>query len=204
MIRTLDVLLATRPTALNWLHAIHLAQPCTQTHLEELACLSRHARGRRIALEIGTFQGVSAATIAATLHEDGVLYCVDPWPPHRGRETPSLAICKRHLKRAGVWSKLRLLQGTSETMREQIPEKVDFAFIDGDHSYDGLARDWQVVQPRLADDAVVAFHDTSIPEGEPTRDHECRRYFEQVIKCDPRIEHIECVRSTNIVRCRHQ
>lgn len=36
----------------------------------------------------------------------------------------------------------------------------DVAFIDGDHSYDGVRADWLLWQQYLAPGAIVAFHDT--------------------------------------------
>ena len=37
---------------------------------------------------------------------------------------------------------------------------IDFAFIDGDHSYEGVKLDWEVLSPRMTEFGVVVFHDT--------------------------------------------
>lgn len=37
---------------------------------------------------------------------------------------------------------------------------IDFAFIDGDHSYDGITRDFLNVYPLLSEKGSIAFHDT--------------------------------------------
>lgn len=42
---------------------------------------------------------------------------------------------------------------------------IDFAFIDGDHSYHGIANDFFNVWPYLSPNAIVAFHDTAIIDG---------------------------------------
>ena len=34
--------------------------------------------------------------------------------------------------------------------------------IDGDHSYDGVRQDWKLVQPYLAEGAIVWFHDIQV------------------------------------------
>jgi len=39
-------------------------------------------------------------------------------------------------------------------------DKIDFAFIDGDHSALGVLQDFNMVLPYLADNALVVFHDT--------------------------------------------
>ena len=197
-------LLLKRPTLVNWLHALGLVSPRTQTRPDELACLERHAQGRRLALEIGTFQGVSAAVIARAMAADGRLYCVDPWPLHRGRETPEFQIYKRLLKRSGVDGKVTYLQGTSKTMGDRFPQDLDFAFIDGDHSYDAVVLDWRAVRPRLAKGAVVCWHDTSVPRDAPERNFGSCRFFDEVVRTDPDFEHLETVYSLNAIRRRAQ
>ena len=45
------------------------------------------------------------------------------------------------------------------------PDGIDFAFIDGDHSYLGLKNDFSIVYPRLKSTGVIAFHDTLMIDG---------------------------------------
>jgi hypothetical protein len=42
---------------------------------------------------------------------------------------------------------------------------IDFAFIDGDHSYHGIANDFFNVWPYMSDKGIVAFHDTAVIDG---------------------------------------
>jgi predicted O-methyltransferase YrrM len=192
-------LLQTHPRALNFLHAIGVASPATQTVGIELACLARNAAGRRAAVEIGTFQGVSARVIAKALAADGKLYCIDPWDPVGDAENAVFTIAKRHFRRSGVQSRFVLLQGTSRTMAAAVPASLDFVFIDGDHSYEGLAADWEMVAPRMASGGVVCLHDTTVPAEEPHRTHGSVRYFDDAIRHDPRFRHVETVYSMNVM-----
>mgnify|MGYP001594168688 CR=1 FL=1 len=43
--------------------------------------------------------------------------------------------------------------------------KIDFAFLDGDHSYNGLKNDFNAVYPLLSDIGIIAFHDTQKIDG---------------------------------------
>lgn len=37
---------------------------------------------------------------------------------------------------------------------------IDFAFIDANHSYDGVSNDFYAIEPFLSSNAIVVFHDT--------------------------------------------
>lgn len=193
-------MLLNRPRILNMLHAMGVAAPATQTIGVELEGLTRYALGKRVALEIGTFQGVSARVIAAALASDGRLHCIDPWDPIDGRENVTFTIAKRHFARNRVSNRIVFLQGTSVTMEKRIPSNLDFVFIDGDHSYEGLATDWAVVAQRVAPGGIVCLHDTTIPAAEPERQHGSVRYFEEVIRADPRFRHVETIHCMNVLQ----
>ena len=173
--------LYTRPTVLNWLHIGGIFVPHTQTHDVELACLARHAKGRRLALEIGTYMGVSACAIAASMAPDGRLFCVDPWVPRRGRENPCLTICRRELTRKGLLDRVEFVRAESRRANEILPGAFDFAFIDGDHSLDGIKTDWEIVRHRLALGGIVCLHDSLVPLAEPWRRPPSVEYFAEVI-----------------------
>jgi predicted O-methyltransferase YrrM len=36
---------------------------------------------------------------------------------------------------------------------------IDFLMIDGDHTYEGVKRDWEIYSPLVAPDGLIAFHD---------------------------------------------
>jgi hypothetical protein len=43
--------------------------------------------------------------------------------------------------------------------------KIDFAFIDGDHSYNGIKNDFFKVYPYMSERGIIAFHDTLRIDG---------------------------------------
>src|ERR1043165_2148602 len=126
--------LSNRPRIYNALHALHLVQAHTETQPNELACLARYAKGCETAIEIGTFMGVSAARIAASLSVNGRIYCVDPY--YGGDAL--LKICLRHLRRHRVFAKVELIRLLSHEAIDKLPPKADFIFVDGDHSWKGI------------------------------------------------------------------
>jgi predicted O-methyltransferase YrrM len=46
-------------------------------------------------------------------------------------------------------------------------DRVDFLFIDGDHTYQGVKRDFELYSPLVRPDGVIAFHDVCHHPGQP-------------------------------------
>jgi predicted O-methyltransferase YrrM len=54
--------------------------------------------------------------------------------------------------------------------------KLDFLFIDGDHSYEGVKKDFEMYSPLVRSGGLIAFHDIT-PCGPPK---EVFKYWEEV------------------------
>ena len=199
----LDGLLFRRPTLLNILHWLHLKSPTSQTITPELEALEAHARGKRLALEIGSYQGVSAAFIARALGDGGKLYCIDPWPDTPGgAANPGFRMFSRHLRRLGLADRVVVLRGFSAEVTDRIPGGLDFIFVDGDHSRAGIEGDWKIVKAKLRPGGIVCLHDTVIPPQEPWRTLDSVRFFEEVISGDPDFRLVRQVHSMTVLEKR--
>jgi len=155
-----------------------------------------------VAVEIGTDEGVSAAYIARAIAAEGMLHCVDPWIEIRGTTNPSWCIAMRHLRRTRVMAKINIHRDFSQNVLDAIPAKLEFAFIDGDHSRKGIEIDWSWVAPRIEQGGIVCLHDSVTPASEPWRVLDSTRYFTEVIAQDPRFEVVETVHSLAVLRRR--
>jgi len=67
---------------------------------------------------------------------------------------------------------LHLIRGDSHKqlslrlVQEKIgSSQLDFLFIDGDHTYDGVKRDFEMYSPLVRKDGIIAFHDI-VPHAE--------------------------------------
>ncbi len=107
-------------------------------------------------LEVGTFKGGSARIISAALDDlerGGQLITVDPFPELIEIEWNAIA------------HNARKVQGYFPRDFERRPElsglRFDLAFIDGDHSYDGLLEDLRYLPRILEADSYVLLHDAS-------------------------------------------
>lgn len=54
---------------------------------------------------------------------------------------------------------------TLETVKKMCPS-FDFIFIDGDHSYEGAKKDFEMYAPLVRKDGIIAFHDARVTDNE--------------------------------------
>lgn len=105
----------------------------------------------------------------------------------------------RHIRRCQLLQKVVVIRGYSAQMDEHLPVSLDFVFVDGDHSWDGISADWKIVKKRLSKGGIVCLHDTSVPPEEPWRTPDSVRFFDEVIANDTEFQHVETVYSLNVL-----
>lgn len=118
-----DVLAAVeRETA-----AMPSAGMCMTPEQGALMTLLARIAGARAALEIGTFTGYGAISIARGLVPGGSLLCLEASEEYA-------AIARRNLARAGVTDRVELRVGPAAEALRAMPEapRFDFAFLDAD------------------------------------------------------------------------
>jgi cephalosporin hydroxylase len=124
----------------------------------------------RVVVEIGTARGGTLCAFTRVAAEDALLVSVDlPGGAFGGGYPRWRAPLYRAFARKG--QRVELLRGDShaeetlERVREVLGGRpVDFLFVDGDHSYEGVRRDVELYRPLLREGAVVALHDI-VPQG---------------------------------------
>lgn len=189
------------------LHALRVAlrvdQPHTQTTLAEQRSLVAHARNRLRAVEIGVYEGANTVRIAGALGPAGVLYAVDPF------FSGSLGICwgevisRRHVSVSGHRPKVVFVKAFSWDALKSVGERLDFVFLDGDHSLEGITRDWEDWSQRIVPGGVILLHDTRASVHNPGVEKlGSALYFEQHIRHDPRFRLVEQVDTMSVLERR--
>ena len=123
-------------------------------------------------VEIGVFRGHTTRYLCeAAQVTGGMVYGFDFWGIDRFTHYDgySKAAVRRYLKTWGV-ENFKLLQIDTKTkeFKQLLKEKcpvIDFAFIDGDHSYDGIKYEFEAVYPLLNREGMIVFHDTLMIDG---------------------------------------
>lgn len=153
---------------------------------EQFGLLGFLARGCKLALDLGTFTGLSAMALARAM-PDGRVITVD-----RSREWMSIA--ERHWQAAGVRERIDARVAEVDQVLADLArsgERVDFAFIDVDKA--GLTRYADAILDVLAPDGVIAADNTLWhgwvldPERQDADTEGVRRFNERVAQ-DPGLE----------------
>ena len=137
---------------------------------DEAALLTMLARlvGARRALEIGTFTGYGAISIARGLAEGGSLTCLEVSDEYA-------EIARRNIESAGLSDRVEIKVGPADEALRAMPEEptFDYVFIDADKT--GYPTYYDLVVPRLVSggllllDNVFLGGDVVSPDDERTR-----------------------------------
>ena len=136
-----------------------------------------------LCVEIGSWVGKSSIVIAKGLAagDGGRLHCIDPFNAagdERSRERyaarfgsrqPDLErLFRTNVKRFRVSDRIVVQKGYSHDLVSSWQAPIDFLFLDGDHSYEAVLRDFSDWTPFVKEGGVVAMHDVWLdrPPGE--------------------------------------
>lgn len=168
----------------------------TQTTAAEQSCLARHAAGRGSLVEIGVMHGATTALLRSVMAPNGVVTGVDRHPPGRLFVSFERLVAKRELDRHPRGRAVLLREWSHEAARHWTTP-IDFLFIDGDHGWAGVERDWRDWTPHLVPGGLVALHDSRpMPDREPL---ETVRFTTEVVLHDPRFAVVDAVDSLTVL-----
>jgi hypothetical protein len=189
----------------NFLHYFKfkfgLEKPQTQTTELERIEISKFASSSRIAVEIGVFEGVNTCTIASSIDKNGILYGIDPFTKGRLGLCYGKLITLLNLRRNKLINKVKLIDKLSFDATNDVPNEIDFIFIDGDHSFDGFKKDWIDWSRKVKIGGIVALHDTEIPKHDLTVSNlGCFKYYKEFITKDSRYLHLKTIDSLNVLK----
>lgn len=112
-----------------------------------------------IVIEIGTANGNSAIAIGQALEDNGIgkLYAIDP----DEQELVTLAIKKAKLQKRIEY----VIDYSFNAIPSLHLNYVDFVFIDGNHSYENVVTDFNLVKNLIRPGGIIVFHDTIFHPG---------------------------------------
>ena len=158
----LDVLLFERSMRARGLGHVHDIPTWTWSNeLRALHDLAAAAPPNATAVEIGSYLGASPCYLAAGLaRHGGRIICVDTWNNETMPEGERDTFAEFTSNTRAVANRVSVVRKRTEMLGDgDIPAPIQLAFIDGDHGYEAVRRDFEIIAGRLAPTGVIAFHD---------------------------------------------
>ena len=130
-------------------------------------------------LEIGSATGLSSCTMALACRHNkiGKVFAVDPhdvndWNNISKSCDGQLDFFKSRIAEYALSDYCTIIQSTSEQAAKKWSLPIDLMFIDGDHSYEGVRKDFELFKKWLTPPSLVLFHNSG---WEFNRDHQSYR-----------------------------
>jgi len=137
----------------------------TNQELLKLYELAKSLPKKSLAVEIGSYIGASSLLIAKGLHNESKLICIDTWQNDAMTEGNWDSFSEFIKNVNTVKKKIETIRNTSVLAGTNFNEKIDFLFIDGDHSYDAVKKDVDIWFPKLKSGGIIVMHDIGWAEG---------------------------------------
>ncbi|MES2850694.1 MAG: class I SAM-dependent methyltransferase [Bacteroidota bacterium] len=176
-------------------------KPHSQTTENEKKAISKYAACSKCAVEIGVYEGVNTVNIASSINNNAVLYAIDPFIKGKLGVCYYEKIAKLLVKKNNVQGKIKFISSYSAEAAPQVPSAIDFIFIDGDHSVEGIKKDWALYADKIQSGGYMLLHDTMVPVHDPSvAKLGSHQYFESVIKHDSRFTVVDTVDSLSVLQ----
>jgi predicted O-methyltransferase YrrM len=148
-----------------------------RSELVDLLSLISAERPRRV-LEIGTGLGGTLYLLCWAAAPDARLLSLDLREQSRARRFIYRSFAGRR-QRLTTWiADSHSAQTRADAEKFFLDGEVDVLFIDGDHSYDGVRRDYELYAPLVRPGGLIAFHD--IVDGPESAVGEVPRFWREV------------------------
>jgi predicted O-methyltransferase YrrM len=147
----------------------------------------------QVIVEIGTARGGSLFVFAMTATDDAEIISIDlPYAPpgvgsRRERLYKAFAARKQTVHRIRASSQEQ--DTIAEVKRLLGLRRVDFLFIDGDHSYEGVRADYELYAELVRPGGLIGFHD--IVPGSPDLVGGVPRFWEELKRVESTEEIVE-------------
>jgi predicted O-methyltransferase YrrM len=143
-------------------HANGIHTFTTKPELEALLYMALRCPEGARAVEIGSYLGAATCFIAAGLFgRNGLIYCVDTWNNETMPDGTRDTFEEFNKNIAPVSAMIRTVRKPSaELVPQDLETPLHLIFIDGDHNYEAVRSDFNIVVPLLAKDGMIALHDT--------------------------------------------
>jgi len=117
-----------------------------------------------VAVEIGVLRGQNSEDMLKNLNIKKI-YLIDPYEKYLGYEKDgnykNVKIAEKEAKRKlkKYSNKILWIKNYSEKAVKQIPENIDFIYVDGNHEYSYVKKDLNLYWKKLKKGGIISGHD---------------------------------------------
>jgi caffeoyl-CoA O-methyltransferase len=142
-----------------------------------------YATGARRILELGTYSGYSAISMAAALPDDGRIDTCEVEEKHA-------EVARRYIAEAGLTDRIAVHLGPALETLGRLEGQFDFVFIDADK--ENYVNYYEAVVPRLSERGLIAADNTLwsgrvVDESDQSEATASIRAFNEHVRADPRV-----------------
>lgn len=120
--------------------------------------IKNYSNKKMIGVEIGVEYGLNARTMLKYLSIEK-LYLIDPYYGDQDNISGDQRYKKARKYLAKYDDKTKFIRKTSEQASSEIPNELDFVYIDGAHSYDDVKKDIELFYKKLKKGGIIGGHD---------------------------------------------
>ena len=149
-------------------------------------------------IEIGVFCGITSK-ILSEANPNIPVYGIDPIIPDsmNVKATGNLDEIKKNTKNCKNYS---LIKDYSFNTIKNWNKPFDYLFIDGDHNYVAVKKDYEDWLPKLEKGGTVSFHDSTMNRSNWKYWPGPSKLTDEIIKSDTRVKFIESIGSLTIFK----
>jgi cephalosporin hydroxylase len=165
---------------------------------EEILALAKEIEKKRpkVVLEVGTASGGTLFLATRLAADDALIISIDLPNGMYGGGYPDWKI-SLYTSFARAQQKIELIRADSHApvVLQQLKDilngrKIDYIFLDGDHTYEGVKQDFDTFSDLAAPGALIAFHDI-VSDKSPKPDHFVSVFWNET---KPKFEHKEFIK----------
>jgi hypothetical protein len=131
----------------------------------EHEALKKWATGKSSLVEIGVAEGASAVALREAMSPEGTLWLIDPFHLSRVRSINAMKRAAHRAVESCRHGRVAWIEKLSAVAVKDWSCPIDFLFVDGDHSEDGVRQDWDEWHRFVIPGGVVALHDAATFPG---------------------------------------
>jgi hypothetical protein len=141
----------------------------------------------QVGAEIGVERGLFSEVLCQ--ENPGVeLFCIDPWVAHPLCDDPNLmeSYYEEAKKRLSSYDCKLIRDYSEEAVKRFSEESLDFIYIDGDHSYQGVTHDLNEWTKIVKKGGIVSGHDYGHWK-DPNKNLESKRAIDEYVKANHKL-----------------